>query len=47
MARRAAAAGGRLVDADSVVIDARPDDPYAALLEPIADRLGVAAMAEA
>ncbi|MBW8639464.1 DeoR/GlpR family DNA-binding transcription regulator [Hoeflea sp. WL0058] len=45
--RRAAAAGGRLGDADNVVIDARPGEPYAALLEPIADRLVVAAMAEA
>jgi DeoR family glycerol-3-phosphate regulon repressor len=45
--RRAAAVGGHLHDADHVIIDRRPDDAYAALLEPVADRVIVASPEEA
>ncbi|SFI54280.1 DeoR/GlpR family DNA-binding transcription regulator [Albimonas pacifica] len=45
--RRAAAVGGRLEEADHVVIDARPGPEHAGLLAPLGDRLLVAAEIEA
>ncbi|SIO47645.1 transcriptional regulator, DeoR family [Rhodovulum sp. ES.010] len=40
--RRAAAVGGRLDEQDLVVLDSRPQPPFAALLPPIAARLVIA-----
>jgi len=45
--RRAAAVGGTLSEADWIVLDRRPDAPYAALVEPLADRLILAEDGEA
>ena len=45
--RRAAAVGGRISDADRVVIDARPGEPYARLLDDLGDQLIVAGEREA
>jgi len=41
--RRAAAVGGRLDEADHVVLDRRPTDGFAALVEPLSDRVIAAA----
>ena len=40
--RRAAAVGGRLDDADKIVLDRLPEPPYTTLLEPLQERLFVA-----
>ncbi|WP_193748298.1 DeoR/GlpR family DNA-binding transcription regulator [Leisingera sp. ANG-M1] len=40
--RRAAAVGGRLEEADRIVIDQRPAAPFDALLEPVRDQLIIA-----
>lgn len=45
--RRAAAVGGRLEDADHVVLDAAPDRPFSALLDPLGDRVILADVAVA
>ncbi|TCP22502.1 DeoR/GlpR family DNA-binding transcription regulator [Rhodovulum adriaticum] len=45
--RRAAAVGGRLADQDMIVLDRRPEGTHAALLDPLADRLLIAAEEEA
>jgi len=41
--RRAAAVGGRLDEADLIVLDRRPEDGFAALVAPLADRVIAAA----
>lgn len=45
--RRASAVGGRLEEADRIVLDRRPEPPFTALLEPLAAQLEVAQEREA